>query len=357
MNFEDTDFRTEVLDLENPFDVKKVSDFLRQQGFTYDTSKITYTLILYNLNDDIIGTGSLNRETLKFVAVDEKFRESTAFSLIVTALTNKVLEKYKRCFVFTKPQTGKLFKSLGYKELATAEPLFTVLEFGYKTIADYQEYLKQKKVNTKTNDVAAVVVNCNPFTKGHLYLIEKASKENEVVYLFIVKENLSVFPYEIRKKLVTEGVSHLKNVVVLSTGPYIVSGAIFPDYFLKNDSSSLISQKQAEIDIKIFRDYIVPVLNIKKRYVGTENYCPITAAYNEAMKKILPPVDIELIEVPRIAVGNDDNYISASKIRKAIKEENLDKYLDFLPEVTQKYLMSDESQSIKQQIRQSNKRH
>ncbi len=357
MNFEDTDFRMEVLDIENPFDVKMVYDFLKGLGFEYNTGDINYTLILYNLNDEIIGTGSLNRETLKYVAVAEKFRESTAFSLIVTSLANKALEKYKRCFVFTKPQTAKLFKGLGFSELATAEPLFTVLEFGYKTIKDYQEYLKTKKVQTQTNDIAAIVVNCNPFTKGHKYLIEKASKENEVVYLFVVKENLSVFPYEIRKELIKKGTAHLKNVLILSTGPYIVSGAIFPDYFIKNESSNLISEKQAEIDIKIFADYIAPVLNIKKRYVGTENYCPITAAYNDAMKKILPQAGIQVVEIPRITSGDDKNYISASKIRKAIKEDKLHEYLDFLPEVTQEFLLSQEAKPIIEKIKKNESRH
>ncbi len=357
MNFEDTDFRMEVLDIENPFDVKMVYDFLKGLGFEYNTGDINYTLILYNLNDEIIGTGSLNRETLKYVAVAEKFRESTAFSLIVTSLANKALEKYKRCFVFTKPQTAKLFKGLGFSELATAEPLFTVLEFGYKTIKDYQEYLKTKKVQTQTNDIAAIVVNCNPFTKGHKYLIEKASKENEVVYLFVVKENLSVFPYEIRKELIKKGTAHLKNVLILSTGPYIVSGAIFPDYFIKNESSNLISEKQAEIDIKIFADYIAPVLNIKKRYVGTENYCPITAAYNDAMKKILPQAGIQVVEILRITSGDDKNYISASKIRKAIKEDKLHEYLDFLPEVTQEFLLSQEAKPIIEKIKKNESRH
>ena len=36
-------------------------------------------------------------------------------------------------------------------------------------------------------------MNCNPFTKGHKYLIEKASKENDVVHLFILTEDKSEF--------------------------------------------------------------------------------------------------------------------------------------------------------------------
>lgn len=357
MNFEDTDFRIEILDLGNPYDIKLVTKLLKELGFEYQPSDVDFTLILYNLNDELIGTGSLYHTTLKYVAVSKKFRESTAFSLIVTSLTNKVLEKYKRCFVFTKPQTANLFESLGFSKLATAKPLFSVLEFGYKTIKHYQEYLTKNVVKTKTDNIAAVVVNCNPFTKGHKYLIEKASKENELVYLFVVKEDLSVFPYKERWKLIETGVAHLKNIVMLSTGPYIVSGAIFPNYFIKNESSNLISEKQAEIDVTIFAKYIAPKLNIKRRYIGTENYCPITAAYNQAMKKILPKTGISVVEIPRITSGSEDNYISASKVREAIKQDRLESVLDFLPEVTKDFLLSKESEKIRKRIKTGTNRH
>ncbi len=361
MNFENTDFRTELLDLENPFDIKFVTEFLSKNGFEFKPYEVDKTLILYNLNDEIIGTGSYRHQTLKFVVVDKKFRDSTAFPWIVTTLGNKILENYKRCFVYTRPKTATLFEGLGYKEIARAEPLFSVLEFGYQTIEDYQKFLLQHKRKTKTNNIAAIVVNCNPFTKGHLYLIEKAASENELLYLFVVEEDLSSFPYKIRRKIIEEGISHLKNVVVLATGPYIVSGAIFPNYFLKSESWNEISQKQAEVDVSIFANYVVPILNITKRYVGTENYCQTTLAYNTAMKEILPKNGCEVIEITRKYDGldeeNNPNYISASKIRKAIKENKLEEVLDLLPKATQKFLLSKDSLAIRNKIIDSEGRH
>ncbi len=357
MSFEDTDFRQEILDLENPFDVELVSDFLKNLEFDYDTNEVDLTMILYNLNNEIIGTGSVRKKTLKFVAVSTKFRETTAFAQIVTFLTNKILENYKQCFVFTKPYTSRLFESIGFSHIATAEPLFSVLEFGYETIQNYQEYLKENKIKTKTDQIASIVVNCNPYTIGHQYLIEKAAAENELVYLFVVSENLSVFPFELRWKMIKQGISHLNNVKMLSTGSYIVSGAIFPHYFLKQESTNLISEKQAEIDVKIFAKYIAPVLNIKRRYIGTENYCLTTSAYNNAMKEILPKKGVEVIEVKRISANNSDNFVSASKVRKAIKNNNLQSVIDFLPLVTRDFLLSDTSEKIKQKIIKGKGRH
>ncbi len=350
MNFEDTDYRQEILDLENPFDITLVSDFLKDLSFEYKSGEVDMTMILYNLNDELIGTGSIRKKTLKFVAVSPKFRDTTAFAQIVTFLTSKILENYKQCFIFTKPNTSKRFESLGFSLIATAEPLFSVLEFGYETIKDYQGYLEENKVETKTNQIASIVVNCNPFTIGHQYLIEKAAAENELVYLFVVSENLSVFPFELRWDMIKKGIVHLNNVKMISTGSYIVSGAIFPHYFLKQAEACLISEKQAEIDVKIFAEYIAPVLNIKKRYIGTENYCLTTAAYNNAMKEILPKNSIEVMEVERISNDNNGNFISASKVRKAIKNDNLISVLNFLPPITKEFLLSSASEKIKQKI-------
>jgi len=360
MTFEDTDFRQEILDPENPLDVKMLSKFLKVLDFDFHKEDVDTTMIVYNLNGEIIGTGSLKGNTLKYVVVSTQFRETTAFPIIVTYLTDKALESYMQCFVYTKPETAKLFQSLGYSLIATAEPLFAVLEFGYKTIKEYQQHLQLNKVETITDNIAAIVVNCNPFTVGHRYLIEKASKENELVYLFVVSENLSVFPFKTRWELIKKGISHLNNVKMLATGPYIVSGAIFPNYFLKNESWSLVSQKQAEIDVKIFANYIVPVLNIKKRYIGTEIHCKTTAAYNTAMHEILPEYGIEVIECERICSDenkHDDNCVSASKVREAIKNDKLHEVLNSLPESTQKFLLSEESAEIRQKIKSQNGRH
>ena len=351
MNFEDTDFRYEFLDPENPFDVKLVSGFLSENGYDYLSEDVDLTVILYNLNDDIIGTGSSKNQTLKYVVVADKFRESTAFPLIVSYLSDKILKDNTRCFVFTKPETSPMFEGLGFKEIARAEPLFSVLEFGYESIGDYQDELRTYKRETKTDKVAAIVVNCNPFTLGHQYLIEKAAAENEVLYLFIVEADLSIFPYDVRVKIVKEGIAHLNNVVLIPTGPYIVSGSIFPNYFLKLESPNLISEKQAEVDIRIFADYVVPVLGIRKRYVGTEVYCQTTHAYNQAMKKILPGVGCQLLEFDRKTICEDAEYgeqncISASKVRKAMKEGRVDDMLAFLPEVTRAFLLSPDSKPI-----------
>ena len=361
MTFEDTDFRQETLDLNNPFDVKLVKNFLADLGFEFDPSEVECTMIVYNLKGELVGTGSHLGRILKYVAVAPKYRDTTAFALIVTYMTEKLLKMYKHTFVFTRPENSVRFRGLGFTEIASAPPLFTVLEFGFESIITYQEYLKTLKRKTGTNAVAAIVVNCNPFTNGHKFLIEKAAAENEIVYLFVVEEDLSAFPFKIRWELIRKGIEHLKNVLMVRGGMYIVSGSIFPSYFLKNETTGDVMEKQAELDVQIFAKYVVPVLGITKRYVGTEQYCTTTAAYNLAMKKILPSFGVEVVEVTRKAAtsgaNNCPDCISASKIRYAIKMDKLDDVLESLPESTREFLYSDASLEIRQKIKSGEGRH
>ncbi|HAH23633.1 MAG TPA: [citrate (pro-3S)-lyase] ligase [Prolixibacteraceae bacterium] len=361
MTFEDTDFRQETLDLDNPFDVKLVKDFLLGLGFEFIPSEVECSMIVYNLKGELVGTGSHLGRILKYVAVAPKFRDTTAFALIVTYMTEKLLKIYKHTFVFTRPENSVRFVGLGYTEIASAPPLFTVLEFGFESIFTYQDYLKSLKVPVKTSAVAAIVMNCNPFTNGHQFLIEKAAAENEIVYLFVVEEDLSAFPFQVRWELIRNGIAHLKNVVMVRGGMYIVSGTIFPAYFLKNETISDVMQKQAELDVRTFANYVVPVLGIKKRYVGTEIYCPTTSAYNLAMKTILPSFGVEVVEVTRkanhLGADNSPDYISASKVRDAIKQDKLDEVLDFLPDSTRDFLYSDASLNIRQKIKSDEGRH
>jgi [citrate (pro-3S)-lyase] ligase len=357
MGVENTDYREESLDLTNPFDIKLVSEFLGSLGFDYIPEDVDYTMILYNLNEEVIGTGSYKGRVLKYVAVAPKFREGAAFAQIVTHLIDIVIQEHKHIFVYTKPRNLEVFKGLGFTEIATAEPLFSVLEFGYENIKTYQDYLRSIKQEVSVGDIAAIVVNCNPFTKGHKYLIEKACKENRLVYLFIVEEDRSSFTFDVRWRLIKEELGHIENLVMVKGGNYVVSGTIFPSYFLKEENPGDIAAKQAELDVITFMRYIVPILNINKRYVGTEMYSPVTAAYNEAMVKYLPTNGVELLEIPRITCGGEGNYISASKVRKAIREDKMEEILEFLPDSTKNFLLSEESAEIKDKIKNTVSRH
>ncbi len=356
---ENSDFRIEEVDLSCKFDVKLIRQFMEPLGFDFNENTVSYSILLYTLNDDIVGVGSCHGKILKYLAVAPSYRESGAFAHIVTHLTERVMESHQQAFVFTRPENIPRFGGLGYNLIASAEPLISVLEFGYKGIEDYKKYLHKIKSAQGENEVASIIMNCNPFTLGHQYLIEKAASENELVYVFVVETERSVFSFQDRIEMIRLGTAHLNNVILVKGDEYVVSCATFPNYFLKCESTDAITKKQAELDLNIFTQHLAPILEIKKRYVGTENYCATTEIYNQAMKSILPQYGIKLIEVERKnTINSKEEYISASKVRNAIKNGEIEFMSSLLPQTTLTYINTQGLiKDVERVLHTSNTRH
>ena len=213
--------------------------------------------------------------------------------------------------------------------------------------SDYLNELKKTKKGDENNKIAAIVMNANPFTLGHQYLIEKASKENDILHLFIVSEDKSIVPFNIRKKLIMEGTKHLNNIIYHDSGPYIISSSTFPSYFQKDEKD--VIESHANLDIEIFVK-IAKVLNINVRYVGEEPTSLVTGIYNQLMIKKLPENGIKCIVVPRKMNIDGNNIISASGVREAIKKDKMDEIKNMVPECTYKFFSSEEGKNIVKKI-------
>lgn len=161
----------------------------------------------------------------------------------------------------------------------------------------------------------AIVANCNPFTNGHKYLMETAAALVDTLHVFVVSEDASDFPFSLRYEMVKRGTAHIKNLILHQSGDYMISHSTFPTYFIKDMAKA--KDVNVELDLTLFGKRIAPALDIKKRFVGTEPYCEVTGAYNEAMKRILPRFGIEVIEIER------KGGISASKVREAMKNGDI----------------------------------
>ncbi|WP_246615523.1 [citrate (pro-3S)-lyase] ligase [Clostridium thailandense] len=323
--------------------LKEIKAFLEKQGLRLD-SNVEYTVTLYE-EDKIIATGSFEDRILKCIAVDDNYKGIGLSNEIVSELVN---EEYRRgnnhFFIYTKPKNYRLFEDLGFYKVGEVPGKVILLENTPYGIKGFVENIKKKKVEGKT--VSAVVVNCNPFTLGHKYLIEKASKESDVVHVFVVWEDKSVFPSEVRYRLVEEGLQHLDNIVLHKGEDYIISNATFPSYFIKKQDE--VVKIHSLLDIELFAKYIVPALGINRRYVGEEPLCPVTNVYNSTMKEILPKHRVEVIEVPRMAIGSD--VTSASRVRKLIKEHKLTEVKSLVPDTTYNFLCSKEAVPILSRI-------
>lgn len=182
--------------------------------------------------------------------------------------------------------------------------------------------------------IGCIVMNCNPFTNGHHYLIQESSKLVAKLIVFVVEENKSIFSFDDRIKLVREGVRDIENVTVLPSGQFMISSVTFPGYFNKNSMVCC----DCEADLEIFCRYIAPALNIYYRFAGEEPNDIVTANYNITMSRILPGYNIQFVEIQRLKY--DDNVISASRVRRLLNNftKNRTELKELVPEVTYKYL-------------------
>jgi len=267
-----------------------------------------------------------------------------------------IKEVYVVNFVFTKPAAVQSFLNLGFKEIERAEPVLALMEYGSGGLDAYKAYLRAEKVPETGRKTGAVIVNCNPFTFGHRYLIETASKECDHLYVITVEEDRSQFPFRVRFDLIKKGTADLKNVTILKGGKFVVSALTFPTYFLKTEQKNQITRLQAELDVRIFARHLAPQLGITHRFVGTEDYCETTAAYNEAMSAILPQFNLQHVIINRKRLESKE-IISASHVRHALKQENWEKIRQLVPPTTYDYLKSDICRPIIEKIQQSNSRH
>ena len=187
---------------------------------------------------------------------------------------------------------------------------------------------------SKKAKFGSIVMNCNPFTYGHQYLIETASRLVDILYVFVVEEDKSVFPFCNRFQMVKEGVQDFSNVVVLPSGKFMISSVTFPGYFMKDNPDGKCYD--SFLDLKIFSHYIAPALGISVRFVGEEPFDQVTAQYNLDMKTILGEQKIDVVEIPRKKWNGE--VISATKVRELMKTGEYRMLKNYVPDSTIKYL-------------------
>ena len=327
---------------------KIILKLLQAEGIKRDRN-LDYTVAAYDSDYNIIGTGSCFGNTLRCLAISHEHRGEGLTNKILSHLIQYQFERGNfHLFIYTKYTTYHLFKTLGFYEIVNIKDQIVFMENKKTGFSDYLNSLKNTKLKDNTNykKIASIVMNANPFTLGHLYLIEKASQENDLVHLFIVSEDKSIVPFDIRKKLIMEGTKHLKNIIYHDTGYYIISSATFPSYFQKDEKD--VIESHANLDIEIFIK-IAKVLDINVRYVGEEPTSLVTGIYNQIMKKKLNENGIKCEIIDR--KKNNEEIISASEVRKAIKEGRFDDMKNMVPECTYKFFTSNEGKNIVEKIK------
>lgn len=301
---------------------------LQSTGLSPD-EQLDSTVLLWE-NEELIATGSRWGNILKCIAVDDNHRGEDLTATVITKLRQDAFEAdFSHLFLYTKPGNEFMFSSLLFYPIArTADVL--LMENRQNGIRKFLDSLPAAEGST----VGAAVMHCDPFTKGHRYLIETAAKECDQVYIFVLSEDRGFFSAAHRLEMVKKGTADLPNVTVLPTGPYLISAATFPTYFLKEQNKAALVQCQ--LDIEIFTRYFAPKFGITRRYVGTEPLCPVTAQYNNALAAALPGKGIELRQIPRLE--SEEIPVSASAVRKHLQDGEYEILKTLLPITTFEYL-------------------
>jgi [citrate (pro-3S)-lyase] ligase len=328
-------------------DIGEARAFIEQNGLTFEEGYDD--LVGVHEGDELVAVGARAGNILKMLVVEPSRQNGALFGEVVTDLVGRGFAAgFTSLFVFTKPGYATTFEALNFSLLASHERV-ALLEFGgglERWLSSYLSLLR-KGVN------GAVVMNCNPFTLGHRHLVETASRQVDNLYIFVVREERSVFPFAVRFRLVEEGVRDIPNVLLLDTSSYAISSVTFPTYFLKGADS--IARIQMELDIALFASRIAPFFGISSRFFGTEPFCTTTCNYNEAMKRLLPVYGIDAVEVKRRETT--DGVISASRVRELLKCDDLAPLEMLVPATTLAYLRSTAVAPVLEKLRENMGRH
>lgn len=356
----------QTLNPTTPRQRQRIEAFLKRNGLRFDD--MHYYAAITDDDGEMIAGGGLKGNVIKCVAVDDAHKgEAIANTLISHLIAHANEEGHSNVMLFTKPKNRQLFESLSFRLLAEApeavlmetgigginnmvEQLKKIKEEGEVCKENNQECKKEEKTNlnittpqhlnpstpqplTTTTPLRGVVVmNCNPFTLGHRYLIEQAAKQVERLFVMVVREDCSLFAYAERKAMVEQGVAHLKNVTVIDGSEYAISQATFPTYFLKRLDDA--ADTQMLLDLDLFRRHIAPALGATVRFVGTEPTDRLTRRYNQLMHEVLADVR----ETARLE--KEGNAVSASRVRKAMEQGDMSTIRQLVPPTTLPYIIA-----------------
>ncbi len=297
----------------------------------------------------LVATAARKGNVLKMFAIAPEHQGGSLLGELVTELVRRGAEEgYGSFFVFTRPQTEASFQALNFRPLVR-HPQAVLLEYG----GGLERFLQLHRPLRRDGVNGAVVMNCNPFTLGHRYLIEAAARQVDCLYVFVVREDRSVFPFDIRLRLVREGTRDLRNILVLDSSDYCISAVTFPAYFLKaTDDASAI---QMEIDLQLFGARIAPFFGIRRRFIGTEPFCRTTRLYGESLRRILPGLGVEMQQMERLIV--DGEVVSAFRVRNALRREAFETVRRLVPQTTLSFLLSEEAREIREKLKSYQQRH
>ena len=162
-----------------------VDELLTSEGIRRD-GNLDYTCGMYDDEMNLIATGSCFGNTLRCMAVSHEHQGEGLMNSIVSHLIELQFSRGNtHLFLYTKCDSARFFGDLGFYEIARINGQIVFMENKRTGFSGYLNTLEKQKEDAPR--VAALVMNANPFTLGHQYLVEKAAAENDILHLLSAK--------------------------------------------------------------------------------------------------------------------------------------------------------------------------
>ena len=330
-----------IREIENAMEKQQFQTLLHREGLKADPG-LDYLCGIFDQEEELLGCAGCAGNTVRCLAVREDQQgEGLLGQLMAHLLQVQLRRGNRRVFLYTKPETAEKMKSLGFYEVARSDRA-VFLENQKNGFENYCSGLEK----LPGQSIAAIVMNANPLTLGHLHLVRQAALENDWVHVFLLSQEAGPIPAELRIRLARQELGAISNVVIHETDSYLISSATFPSYFLKDSDQAI--REQAELDLQIFKR-LAERLEISSRYAGQEPFSHVTACYNQLMAEKLPQAGIRFREIPRLEAAG--RVVSASAVRQAIREGRLGEVRDFLPQGVYSYFASPAGEEVCRRIR------
>ncbi len=313
-----------------------IERFLSANGLRLDTINY-YAAMCDEDNGEIIAGGGLHGATIKCLAVSAAHRDEDIAGRLVSHLMSVAnAAGHHTVRVFTKPCYRAMFESMSFKLLAEA-PEAVFMETGIGGIDEYTTYLRKCSERFHANGKAlpstgTIVMNANPFTLGHQYLVREAARQVDRLFVIAVKEDVSEYTYAERLAMIEKGCEGFGNVQVCHGSDYAISSSTFPTYFIKTASDA--TDTQMALDLDLYKRHIAPALGATVRFVGSEPDDTFTRRYNNRMQAMLDNVKV----VERLRTHGQT--VSASAVRKATATGNLTTAANLVPKTSLPYLVA-----------------
>lgn len=324
----------------------QIVSLLSSEGLTLD-AHLDYTCVAQDEDGSVVATGSCFASTLRCFAVSRDHQGEGLLNMITSHLVEVQAARGNfHLFLYSKPKSARFFADLGFFEIVRLDGTLVFME---NRRSGFEAFCNRLAATRREGNAAAIVMNANPFTLGHRYLVEQAVREYSTVHIFVLSEDASFFPADVRYDLVREGVKDLPNIMLHRTEDYLISTATFPSYFLRDSENAILAS--ARLDLALFAK-IAAALGVTARFVGEEPASIATGLYNEIMTQELPKADIRCVVVPRLK--KNGRVVSASSVRQAIHDGDMETARAMLPPSTWAYLTSPEAVNVLDAIRASN---